>query len=119
MPVSALAPYAFPPRDAAVNFNGKLVVYVHWEKHALFSRPMALCLDPRTPFSWILETVVPDAYAFHPDFARIDWGAVRWLKSGQTWSPDPARTLAENGVTHKELIRFITPGLDGLDGAGR
>ena len=31
--------------------------------------------------------------------------------------PDPAKSLAENGLTHKDVIRFRTPGLHGLNGS--
>ena len=118
MPVAALGSYTFKPADARENFNGKQLLYLNWEKHRLFSRPMVLCLSPDTPFSHIIETIVPDAYSLHPDFENIDWNAVTWIKSGKPFTPDPAKTLAENGLGHKDLIRMVTPGLDGLRGMG-
>lgn len=119
MSVAAVADYHFPARDRVANFRGKQILYVYWEKHALFSRPMALCLAPETPFSTIVDTYIPNAYSFHPDFAHIDWDAVTWVKGGQPFHPDPASSLADNGLTHKALIRFTTPGLNGLNGSGR
>jgi phenol hydroxylase P4 protein len=32
--------------------------------------------------------------------------------------PDPAKSLADNGLTHKDAIRFRTPGLTGIKGSG-
>ena len=33
------------------------------------------------------------------------------------WQPDPARSLAENGLGHKDVIRFRTPGMTGIAGS--
>lgn len=118
MTVQAIGPYKFQPRDAFENFKGKQLLYVFWEKHLLFSRPMALALDPATLFSEVIARHITSAYARHPDFARIDWGLVQWIRSGQPWSPDPGKSLADNGLRHKDLIRMVTPGLDGLGGLG-
>jgi len=32
--------------------------------------------------------------------------------------PDRNKSLAENGIGHKDLIRLTTPGLDGIAGSG-
>ena len=61
--------------------------------------------------------MLPGTYGSHPDFARIDWSAVEWTKSGKPWKPDPAKSLAENGLQHKDVIRFRAPGLSGLNGS--
>jgi len=118
MAVRALGDYEFPPRDALGNFKGRQLLYVFWEKHLLFSRPMALALDPALRFSDVLAQHVVPAYRRHPDFPRIDWSQVRWIRSGAPWTPDPDKSLADNGLRHKDLIRMVTPGLDGLDGLG-
>jgi phenol/toluene 2-monooxygenase (NADH) P4/A4 len=118
MPVHTVGRYKFPPRDALVNFKGKQLLYVFWDKHLLFGRPFALALHPDTPFSQVVDEHVAQAYNLHPDFARIDWTNVAWIKSGAAWKPDRDKSLAENGLRHKDLIRLVTPGLDGLDGLG-
>lgn len=118
MPVHATDRYQFAPRDALANFKGKQLLYVFWDKHLLFSRPMALALHPDTPFSEVVDTHIAEAYNFHPDFASIDWGKVQWIKSAQPWYPDRSKSLADNGLRHKDLIRLVTPGLDGLNGSG-
>ena len=38
-------------------------------------------------------------------------------QSGQAWTPDPAKSLADNGLKHKDVIRFRTPGLEGIKGS--
>ena len=66
----------------------------------------------------MVENVLPGIYGYHPDFARIDWRRVEWLRGGVPWEPDLDRTLEENGLGHKDVIRFRTPGLDGIGGSG-
>jgi phenol hydroxylase P4 protein len=83
----------------------------------MFCSPVALPLPPDMPFGALAQAVLPDVYGAHPDFARIDWSAVQWFKSGQPWSPDASKSLADNGLTHKDVIRFRTPGLTGIQGS--
>jgi phenol hydroxylase P4 protein len=52
-----------------------------------------------------------------PDFKRIDWAQAEWFKSGQPFKPDFDKSLAENGLGHKDVIRFRTPGLAGIKGS--
>ena len=69
------------------------------------------------PFGALAENVLPGVYGYHPDFAKIDWSKVEWLKSGQPFKPDASKSLADNGLGHKDVIRFRTPGLTGIDGS--
>lgn len=115
MSVNALKPYAFTPRDVRENFPAPLL-FIGWDKHLMFGTPVALPLPADTPFGALGAAVLPGVYGYHPDFAKIDWNQVEWLKSGQPWKPDATKTLAENGLLHKDVIRFRTPGLNGLNG---
>ncbi|MCB6184913.1 phenol hydroxylase subunit P4 [Leeia sp. TBRC 13508] len=118
MSINALADYEFPSSDRLENFKGKQLVYVNWEKHRMFSRPFVLALTPDTPFSVIKDKYITDCYRYHPDFAQIDWSKVVWQNSNDVFTPDMNKSLAENGIGHKDLIRFTTPGLDGIAGTG-
>ena len=40
-----------------------------------------------------------------------------WFKSGQPWKPENDKSMADNGLGHKDVIRFRTPGLTGLGGS--
>jgi phenol hydroxylase P4 protein len=46
----------------------------------------------------------------------VDWLAAEWIKGGQPFAPDFGRSLKDNGVGHKDLLRFRTPGLNTLCG---
>lgn len=113
MPVTALKPYDFSPRDTVDKFPAPLL-YLLWDDHLMFAAPFCVPVPGATPFRALLESVLPAIYGAHPDFAKIAWSETEWTKSGTPWTPDPDRSLAENGVTHKDLLRFRTPGLTGI-----
>jgi phenol hydroxylase P4 protein len=116
MSVVAVKEYDFPMKDVRENFPAPLL-FIGWEDHLLFCSPYALPLPPDTPFGALASAVLPGIYGYHPDFAKIDWGKVEWFKSGRPWKPDPAKSLADNGLVHKDVIRFRTPGLTGIKGS--
>ena len=116
MSVVATAPYAFPMKDVRENFPAPLL-YIGWEDHLLFCAPFCLPLPPDMPFGALISDVLPGAFGYHPDFGKIDWSQAQWFKSGQPWQPDPAKSLADNGLRHKDVIRFRTPGLTGIQGS--
>lgn len=117
MAVAAVKEYRFEPKDKVENFHGAQLLYIGWDKHLMFCAPHCLMLSPNTPFRQLIEEILPGVYGYHPDFSQIDWSKVEWLKSGKPWKPDIDKTLAENGLKHKDVIRFITPGLNGIKGS--
>lgn len=104
-------------RDAEKNFHGNRLVYLHWEKHLSFCSPIAFPLPLTMPFGAFVDAIVKPHYGSHPDFAQIDWAAVEWTIDDAAATPDFAQSLAENGLHHKSLVRFRTPGLDGYLGS--
>lgn len=116
MTVTAVKDYHFAPRESADRMPAPLLM-IGWDHHLMFCAPFCVPLPPDTPFGALPEAVLPGMFGYHPDFARIDWSRVEWLKSGQPFHPDPAKSLAENGLGHKDVIRFRTPGLDGIAGS--
>ena len=118
MTVIALKPgYSAEPKDAEDKFHGNRLLYIGWDEHLLFCAPLCVQLPPDMPFGALPSAVLPGVYGEHPDFAKIDWSTVQWLKSGKPWTPDPAKSLADNGLVHKSAIRFRTPGLNGINGS--
>lgn len=117
MAVAAIGKYEFAPADAIEKFHGAQLLYIGWEDHLLFCAPFAFPFPPTMPFGALVDQVLPGSFGYHPDFARIDWARAEWFKSGKPWSPDIAKSLAENGLKHKDVIRFRTPGLTGIAGS--
>jgi phenol hydroxylase P4 protein len=108
--------YAFEPKDRLENFHGNQVVYVHWEDHLSFCAPLAFPLPPEMPFGALLSEVLPGIYGKHPDWARVDWGKATWTLDGAPFSPEPEAELRAQGIGHKSVLRFVTPGLKGWEG---
>ncbi|MES9840641.1 MAG: phenol hydroxylase subunit P4 [Candidatus Thiodiazotropha endolucinida] len=104
-------------RDRKENFHGNQVVYLHWEEHLSFCAATAFPLPPEMPFGALVEQLIPQYYGMHPDFGLIDWDRVEWKINGEASTPDMGKSLAENGVDHKTLICFRTPGLNGYKGS--
>ena len=117
MPVVAIKEYVGEDKDRLENFHGAQLLYVGWEDHLMFCAPFCFPLPPVTPFKAVIEQVIPGAFGYHPDFAKIDWTQVEWLKSGRPFKPDAGKSIADNGLVHKDVIRFRTPGLTGIKGS--
>ncbi|MDD3444495.1 MAG: phenol hydroxylase subunit P4 [Zavarzinia sp.] len=116
MTVSAISRYEFKARDRVENFHGNQIVYWHWEEHLMFCAPIALPMPPSMPFRAALETVLPGCYGAHPDWSKIDWSKVTWMLDSRPFKPNMDASLAENNIGHKSVLRFWTPGLQGIDG---
>jgi len=104
-------------KDTVDKFHGNQLVSVCWNKHLMVATPLCVPLPPQMPFGALVAQVLPGLFGQHPDFAKIDWAQVQWQCDGQPFAPVADKSLADNGITHKALLRFTTPGLDGLRGA--
>ncbi|QTD45373.1 phenol hydroxylase subunit P4 [Ottowia testudinis] len=116
MAVAAIGAYEFAPKDTADKFPAPLLFFA-WEDHKMFCAPFAVPFPPTLKFADMCQGAFQGIFGAHPDFARIDWDKAEWFKSGQPWKPDMDKSLADNGLGHKDVIRFRTPGLTGLKGS--
>jgi len=116
MAVKSLAPYTVPQQDTVDKFPAPLL-YIGWEDHKLFCSPVCMPMPPGTKFSELVHGTLPGVYSAHPDFARIHWDQTEWFLSGRPFTPDMEKTVAQNGIGHKSVLRFRTPGLTGLQGS--
>lgn len=118
MPIVANGDYAFSSRDKREAFHGAMLVYAGWDRHLMFASPYAFALPPDMPFAAFVEGPLGQAFGAHPDWAEVDWSAARWTRNGEPFVPDMNAGLEANGITHKDSLRFDTPGLDGIGGRG-
>ena len=119
MAVQALQPgYKGEVKDRVELFHGNQLLYIGWDQHTMICAPIALPLPAAMPFGDLIDKVLPTTvFTAHPDWAKIDWSRVEWLRSNEPFKPDAARSLADNGLGHKALIRLRTPALTGLAGS--
>ncbi|MBS97503.1 MAG: phenol hydroxylase [Oceanospirillaceae bacterium] len=119
MPVHAITPdYKGEVKDRLENFHGNQIVYVGWDHHLMFCAAFAYPLPPETPFRTLRDEVMPEAFSLHPEWSRINWDTVTWLRNGEPFEPQLDVSLADQGIDHKSLLRFQTPELKGYKGAG-
>lgn len=104
--------------DAVSHFHGNQLVYVGWDDHMMYPFAAVFPLPPSMPFAALVGEVLPSAYAAHPDFAQIDWDRATWSLDGAPFTPDMDKSLSENGIGHKSLLRLSTPGLHGIGNSG-
>lgn len=118
MPTAAISKYVGVPADTVANFHGNQLLYICWDKHLAYAAPSIYCLSPSMKFEDMLTQMVASVIQGHPDAAHIDWRKTTWEKADKPWTPDFDKSVAENGLVHKEYLRFRTPGLDGYKGLG-
>lgn len=119
MSVKAIRPgYHGDMKDTVDKFHGQQLLGLGWDQHLMYATPLCIPVPPDMPFGALVEKVLPQLYGQHPDFDQIEWGRAQWIKGGQPFTPDLAKSLKDNGVGHKDLLRFRTPGLQGLAGIG-
>lgn len=119
MAVSAITDdYIGERKDKLENFGGAQILYIAWDAHLMFCSPVALPVPPTTPFSAVVDEMIPGAFAMHPEFDSINWDEASWLLNGEPFTPDRQKSLQDLGIDHKSILRFATPGLDGIKGSG-
>ncbi|MDT7837048.1 phenol hydroxylase subunit P4 [Aquabacterium sp. OR-4] len=118
MTVQAISPdYHGSMKDSVEHFHGQQLLNIGWDQHLMFATPLCIPVPPGMPFGALVQQVLPGLYGQHPQFAQIDWAATEWLRSGERFTPAMDQSLADNGLGHKAVLRFRTPGLAGLAGA--
>jgi phenol hydroxylase P4 protein len=116
MTIASIRPYGGTPKDTEDKFHGNRILYVGWDRHLMFYAPVCFCIPPSMGFADFVAGPLAQAFGEHPQWAQIDWTKANWLKSNQPFSPDGAKSLDDNGLGHKEVLRLQTPGLDGVGG---
>ncbi len=105
--------------DSVDKYHGNQLVYVGWDKHKLINSAMTFPLPPQMPFGALVSEVMPSCYKDHPEFEKVVWDdSVIWRLNGEVFTPDFEKSLIDNGIDHKSLVRFETPNLTGLNGVG-
>lgn len=109
-----LGDYPLRQQDHESQFHGKRLIFLCWENHLMFAAPLCVPLPPTLPFGALVRDVLPELYGEHPEFEDIDWKRTQWFNSSKRFIPDVGKSLEHHGLSHKSLIRFRTPALDGI-----
>lgn len=117
MSVNAISEYRAEPKDCVENFNGMQLLYVSWPHHLMFCAPFALLVAPDMTFSAFVDEILKPAVNSHPDADKADFFKAEWRLNEESFTPDPAATLIDNGVDHKSMLTVSTPDLEGIQGS--
>jgi phenol hydroxylase P4 protein len=118
----SIGDYPLRQQDDESAFHGKRLIFLCWENHLMYGAPLCVPLPPSLPFGALVRDVLPELYGEHPEFESIDWKRTVWFNSDKRFIPDMGKSLEQHGLTHKSLIKFRTPALEGsrtLVGKGR
>jgi phenol hydroxylase P4 protein len=118
MSVKSIGDYPALVQDNVENFHGNQLVYVGWDHHLMIDSPRAFPLPPDMPFGALVSEVLPAAYAPHPEWTEVDLAQAHWLLDGESFIPRMDASLSDNGIGHKSVVRFKTPGLNGIQASG-
>lgn len=119
MAVKSIGKYEPIMKDKVENYNGNQLVYISWDKHKLIDTAMAFPLSPKIKFSELLSDIIPVAFSAHPDFENVVWdNSILWNLNGESFNPDIKKSIEENGIDHKSILRFETTNLTGINGIG-
>lgn len=114
MSVTARTEYLGEPRESADKYGVNQLVFVSWDRHLLFAAPFLFCLPTATPFRELVEGPLTQLLSLDPDAAKIDWPSVQWLRGNEPFEPEFDKSLADNGIRHKDQLRMSTPGLNSV-----
>ncbi len=109
----SIGDYPIRQQDDESAFHGKRLIFLCWENHLMYGAPLCVPLPPSLPFGALVRDVLPELYGEHPEFESIDWKRTLWFNSDKRFIPDLGKSLEQHGLSHKSLIKFRTPALEG------
>ena len=93
-------------------FNGSLWTVKERGGRKTGIMTMRLMPDDDSGLRGVKVSVRPEC--FSGGIEQIDWQRVKWFNSNQRFKPDFGKSLQHHGLSHKSLIRFRTPALNGI-----
>jgi len=119
MPIRSIGKYEFDHMDSIDKYpEGTQLINIGWDHHLMIEAPICFPVPQDMPFGAIIENLMPVSYDQHPDYEKINWDEVEWLRDDEPFTPDMSASIKDNGIVHKGVIRFRTPGLNGIQGSG-
>lgn len=119
MPVQAIVnDYKMPALDVQANFHGNQLLYIGWDRHLMFCASFAFAVSPDMTLRAFLDEVAGPAFAAHPEFDQVRWEDAEWRHDHRPFVPQFDQSLSAQGITHKSILRFLTPNLKGFQGKG-
>jgi phenol hydroxylase P4 protein len=103
--VKALGEYNFPSRSAQELYGDDILVNVVRRDTMFFCAPVTFRAPKAMPWAAFVEGMVLPWVSSDPDFDASK--PLSWKLVDDEFTPDPAKSLAENGVQHKNTIALL------------
>ena len=103
--IKSLGEYKFPSKSRQELYGDDILVHV-WRKDSMFFCSPATFRAPKA-MKWadFVDGMVMPYVTSDPDFDQSK--DLSWTLIGEAFSPDPEKSLDENGVQHKNTIALI------------
>jgi phenol/toluene 2-monooxygenase (NADH) P4/A4 len=119
MPVTSIGEYVFDHMDSIDKYpEGTQLINIGWDHHCMIEAPVCFPVPQEMTLGDIVKNLLPVAYDQHPDFEKINWDEVKWSRDDESITPDMNDSIKDIGIVHKGVLRFKTPGLNGIQGTG-
>ncbi len=103
--VKALGEYNFPSRSAQELYGDDILVHVVRKDTMFFCSPATFRAPKAMPFGEFYEGMVKPWVSSDPDFDGSK--ELSWKLVDADFAPDPAKSLEENGIQHKNTLSLI------------
>lgn len=106
MAVVAITDYEFQSRSRQELYGDDQLVHVWWKGNPYFVAASCFRFPKAMPWGALVNDVLKGFYTADPDFVPDSLDSVQWIIDDKPVTPDPAKSLEENGVGHKSLVQF-------------
>lgn len=105
MPVKAItADYNFPSRSRAELYGDDQLVHVLWRGNPFLCSAATFRVPKAMTFADFMCGVVEPWASSDPDY--VPGSARAFQLDLNTWEPDAAKAMTDNGIGHKSLVSF-------------
>ena len=105
MAIKSIGEYSFPSKSRQELYGDDQLVHVWWRDNPWFCAAVTHRAPKAMSFGDFWAQMVAPWAAGDPDFAESKgWADFAWTLSGAPFTPDPDKSLAEQGVGHKDVL---------------
>lgn len=105
MAVKSIGEYRFPSRSRQELYGDDQLVSVWWRDNPWFCAASMHRAPRAMTFGDFWAQMVAPWAAGDPDLAEgKDWTDFEWSLGGESFTPDPEKSLADLGVGHKDVL---------------
>lgn len=106
MAVVAISDYVFESSSRQELYGDDQLVHIWWKGNPYFVAASCFRFPKAMPWGVMVNDVLKGFFTADPDFVPESLDSVQWIIDDKAVTPDPEKSLEENGVGHKSLVQF-------------